>query len=76
MYLYFVVFIIFGFFFIFNLIIGVIIDNFNVLKKKVSRIMVYYLWLCYYFMLVKERFGLRVLLVLYICINVGKINGV
>lgn len=76
MYLYFVVFIIFGFFFIFNLIIGVIIDNFNVLKKKVSKIMVYYLWLWFYFMLVKERFGLRVLLVLYICINVGKINGV
>lgn len=76
MYLYFVVFIIFGFFFIFNLIIGVIIDNFNVLKKKVSKIMVYYLWLWFYFMLVKERFGLRVLLVLYICINVEKINGV
>lgn len=76
MYLYFVVFIIFGFFFIFNLIIGVIIDNFNVLKKKVSKIMVYYLWLWFYVMLVKERFGLRVLLVLYICINVGKINGV
>ncbi|ESO94539.1 hypothetical protein LOTGIDRAFT_118343 [Lottia gigantea] len=33
-YLYFVAFIIFGSFFTLNLIIGVIIDNFNVLKKK------------------------------------------
>ncbi|XP_056021116.1 sodium channel protein 1 brain-like isoform X8 [Ostrea edulis] len=34
MYLYFVAFIIFGSFFTLNLIIGVIIDNFNALKKK------------------------------------------
>ena len=34
-YLYFVGFIIFGSFFTLNLFIGVIIDNFNVLKKKV-----------------------------------------
>ena len=35
-YLYFVGFIIFGSFFTLNLFIGVIIDNFNVLKKKVE----------------------------------------
>ena len=35
-YLYFVAFIICGSFFSLNLVIGVIIDNFNVLKKKVS----------------------------------------
>ena len=34
-YLYFVIFIIFGSFFTLNLFIGVIIDNFNMLKKKV-----------------------------------------
>ena len=33
---FFVVFIIFGSFFTLNLFIGVIIDNFNMLKKKVS----------------------------------------
>jgi len=33
---FFVVFIIFGAFFTLNLFIGVIIDNFNMLKKKVS----------------------------------------
>lgn len=44
MYLYFVAFIIFGSFFTLNLIIGVIIDNFNALKKKVSRIMIHHLW--------------------------------
>lgn len=38
MYLYFVAFIIFGSFFTLNLIIGVIIDNFNALKKKVSSV--------------------------------------
>uniref|UniRef100_A0A674NN20 Sodium channel, voltage-gated, type I-like, alpha n=1 Tax=Takifugu rubripes TaxID=31033 RepID=A0A674NN20_TAKRU len=36
MYLYFVVFIIFGAFFTLNLFIGVIIDNFNQQKKKIS----------------------------------------
>ena len=36
MYIYFVVFIIFGSFFTLNLFIGVIIDNFNALKKKVN----------------------------------------
>ena len=36
MYLYFVTFIIFGSFFTLNLFIGVIIDNFNVQKRKVS----------------------------------------
>ncbi len=33
---FFVIFIIFGSFFTLNLFIGVIIDNFNMLKKKVS----------------------------------------
>lgn len=36
MYLYFVVFIIFGSFFTLNLFIGVIIDNFNMQKKKMG----------------------------------------
>jgi hypothetical protein len=35
-YLYFVVFIVCGAFFTLNLFIGVIIDNFNMLKKRVS----------------------------------------
>lgn len=35
MYIYFVVFIIFGSFFTLNLFIGVIIDNFNQQKKKI-----------------------------------------
>ena len=35
-YLYFVIFIVCGSFFTLNLFIGVIIDNFNMLKKKVS----------------------------------------
>ena len=37
MYLYFVFFIILGSFFTLNLFIGVIIDNFNEQKKKISR---------------------------------------
>uniref|UniRef100_A0A674D971 Sodium channel protein n=1 Tax=Salmo trutta TaxID=8032 RepID=A0A674D971_SALTR len=37
MYIYFVIFIIFGAFFMLNLFIGVIIDNFNQQKKKISR---------------------------------------
>lgn len=37
MYMYFVIFIIFGSFFTLNLFIGVIIDNFNEQKKKVIR---------------------------------------
>lgn len=37
MYIYFVVFIIFGSFFTLNLFIGVIIDNFNQQKKKIRR---------------------------------------
>ncbi len=36
MYLYFVLFIVFGSFFTLNLFIGVIIDNFNMQKKKMS----------------------------------------
>ena len=36
MYLYFVFFIVFGSFFTLNLFIGVIIDNFNMQKKKVG----------------------------------------
>ena len=36
MYLYFVIFIIFGSFFTLNLFIGVIIDNFNQQKRKMS----------------------------------------
>jgi hypothetical protein len=37
MYVYFVVFIVFGSFFTLNLFIGVIIDNFNEQKKKVRK---------------------------------------
>lgn len=37
MYIYFVIFIIFGSFFTLNLFIGVIIDNFNQQKKKMRR---------------------------------------
>ena len=40
MYLYFVFFIVFGSFFTLNLFIGVIIDNFNMQKKKVSEFFV------------------------------------
>lgn len=36
MYLYFVIFIIFGSFFTLNLFIGVIIDNFNQQKRKIG----------------------------------------
>lgn len=36
MYIYFVIFIIFGAFFTLNLFIGVIIDNFNQQKRKIS----------------------------------------
>ncbi len=36
MYMYFVLFIVFGSFFTLNLFIGVIIDNFNMQKKKIS----------------------------------------
>ena len=36
MYFYFVIFIIFGGFFTLNLFVGVIIDNFNQQKKKIS----------------------------------------
>ena len=39
MYIYFVVFIIFGSFFTLNLFIGVIIDNFNQQKKKIRYIL-------------------------------------
>jgi len=38
MYMYFVVFIIFGSFFTLNLFIGVIIDNFNMQKRRVGLI--------------------------------------
>lgn len=37
-YIFFVIFIVFGSFFTLNLFIGVIIDNFNMLKKKVFKI--------------------------------------
>lgn len=40
MYLYFVNFIIFGSFFTLNLFVGVIIDNFNQQKKKISLLVV------------------------------------
>lgn len=43
MYLYFVAFIIFGSFFTLNLFIGVIIDNFNQQKKKISINMFHFL---------------------------------
>lgn len=39
MYIYFVVFIIFGSFFTLNLFIGVIIDNFNQQKKKIRHVL-------------------------------------
>lgn len=42
MYLYFVVFIIFGGFFTLNLFVGVIIDNFNQQKKKISGAQVFF----------------------------------
>ena len=42
MYLYFVFFIVFGSFFTLNLFIGVIIDNFNMQKKRVSAIVCKY----------------------------------
>lgn len=41
MYLYFVIFIIFGSFFTLNLFIGVIIDNFNQQKSKMSTSFIY-----------------------------------
>lgn len=41
MYLYFVIFIIFGGFFTLNLFVGVIIDNFNQQKKKISGVPVF-----------------------------------
>jgi len=40
MYLYFVFFIVFGSFFTLNLFIGVIIENFNMQKKKMSAVVV------------------------------------
>lgn len=42
MYIYFVVFIIFGSFFTLNLFIGVIIDNFNQQKKKIRAVLSFY----------------------------------
>lgn len=45
-YLFFVAFIIFGAFFTLNLFIGVIIDNFNMLKKKVWTSFVLMLFKC------------------------------
>jgi len=44
MYLYFVFFIIFGSFFTLNLFIGVIIENFNMQKKKVDTVHIQLLW--------------------------------
>lgn len=46
MYIYFVIFIIFGSFFTLNLFIGVIIDNFNQQKKKISIFDELIGWLC------------------------------
>lgn len=43
MYIYFVIFIIFGSFFTLNLFIGVIIDNFNQQKKKIRLLFFIYL---------------------------------
>ncbi|KFO72209.1 Sodium channel protein type 2 subunit alpha, partial [Cuculus canorus] len=43
MYIYFVIFIIFGSFFTLNLFIGVIIDNFNQQKKKIILFLLFYL---------------------------------
>lgn len=43
MYLYFVIFIIFGSFFTLNLFIGVIIDNFNQQKKKIRLLSIFIL---------------------------------
>jgi len=49
MYLYFVFFIVFGSFFTLNLFIGVIIENFNMQKKKMSIIckFVVYFMICF-----------------------------
>lgn len=45
-YLYFVIFIVCGSFFTLNLFIGVIIDNFNMLKKKVPSLrMIFLIWI-------------------------------
>ena len=45
MYIYFVIFIIFGSFFTLNLFIGVIIDNFNQQKKKIRFISLTFIFL-------------------------------
>lgn len=47
MYVYFIVFIIFGSFFTLNLFIGVIIDNFNQQQKKISMgvVLIWYFYL-------------------------------
>lgn len=47
MYIYFVIFIIFGSFFTLNLFIGVIIDNFNQQKKKISVLLFLHQSTCY-----------------------------
>ena len=50
-YFYFIIFIVCGSFFTLNLFIGVIIDNFNALKKKVKLYCVRFREHCYPFML-------------------------
>jgi len=46
-YIYFVIFIVCGAFFTLNLFIGVIIDNFNMLKKKVNRFCLFCFCSCF-----------------------------
>lgn len=55
-YIYFVIFIVCGAFFTLNLFIGVIIDNFNMLKKKVSRVSSIILFNSSYEMCSQSRF--------------------
>lgn len=51
-YSFFVVFIVVGFFFVLNFFVGVIIDNFNMLKKKVYDCMIMDIFISSYFVLI------------------------
>ncbi|KAL8183413.1 UNVERIFIED_CONTAM: Sodium channel protein type 2 subunit alpha, partial [Gekko kuhli] len=68
MYLYFVIFIIFGAFFTLNLFIGVIIDNFNQQKKKISVPIIHNAFQGIIFDLVtKQAFDIAIMVL--ICLN-------
>lgn len=56
MYIYFVIFIIFGSFFTLNLFIGVIIDNFNQQKKKIRYIFLTFSEQAFFVYALKEYF--------------------